>query len=128
MRRYCISLVAVTLAMVLLSFLAMWFKPEWYLSVMPFLALYFGVIAGVQHLLVTKAMYRSPKAFVQIFMGTTVGVLLLHLVVMATWLLTHPAQAKLFTVAFLVGFVVSWVFETVAVLQFIRREKRRRQQ
>ena len=128
MRRYCISLVAVTLAMVLLSFLAMWFKPEWYLPVMPFLALYFGVIAGVQHLLVTKAMYRSPKAFVQIFMGTTVGVLLLHLIVMATWLLTHPAQAKLFTVAFLVGFVVSWVFETIAVLQFIRREKRRRQQ
>ena len=128
MRRYCISLVAVTLAMVLLSFLAMWFKPEWYLPVMPFLALYFGVIAGVQHLLVTKAMYHSPKAFVQLFMGTTVGVLLLHLIVMATWLLTHPAQAKLFTVAFLVGFVVSWVFETLAVLQFIRREKRRRQQ
>ncbi|MBR6292665.1 MAG: hypothetical protein IKR33_07675 [Bacteroidales bacterium] len=127
-RHYIISLLAMTLALVLLSFIVMFISPDKWLMAMPFIALYFGIVTGLQHWLVTKAMFRSPKAFVQQFLGTTVGVLFLHLAVMAIYLLTHPGNAKIFTIAFLIGFVVSWVFETLAILMFIKKEKKKREQ
>ncbi len=127
-RRYIISLLAMTLALVLLSFIVMFISPDKWLMAMPFIALYFGIVTGLQHWLVTKAMFRSPKAFVQQFLGTTVGILFLHLAVMAIYLLTHPGNAKIFTIAFLIGFVVSWVFETLAILMFIKKEKKKREQ
>ena len=127
-RRYIVSLLVMTLALAVLSFIVMFFSPSHWLTVMPFIALYFGIITGIQHWLATKAMFRSPKAFIQQFLGTTVGVLFIHLAVMAIYLLTHPGNAKLFTIAFLIGFVVSWVFETLAILMFIRNEKKKREQ
>lgn len=127
MRRYFVSLLIVTLAMVMLSFAVMYVWPERWLLAMPFLALYFGVICLLQHWIVTKALYRSPKAFVQQFLGTTVGVLFVHMAVLAVYLFTHPTHAKPFTLAFLVGFVVSWVFETAATIKFIRDEKKKKE-
>ena len=127
MRRYLVSLIVMVLALVLASFLVMYFSPQNWMLVMPFLALYFGIVTGLQHWLVTKAMYRSPKVFVQQFLGTTVGILFVHLAVMAVYLLTHTAHLKVFTIAFLVGFVVSWAFETLMILKFIRNEKKKRE-
>ena len=124
MRRYLVSLVATTLLMVVLSFVVMYAWPARWLPVMPWLALYFGVVCAVQHWIITKAMFRSPKAFVQQFLGVTVGVLFLHLAVLAVYLFTHPAHAKTFTLAFLIGFVISWVFETVAIVMFVRRQRK----
>lgn len=127
MRRYVVSLIAMTMLLVLLSFVVMFLWPDRWLLAMPFLALYFGVICALQHWIVSKAMFRSPKAFVQQFLGTTVGVLFVHMAVLAIYLFTHPANAKTFTLAFLVGFVVSWVFETLATVMFIRDEKKKRE-
>lgn len=125
-RRYLISLLAMTLALVLASFIVLWVAPEKFLIAMPVLALYFGIVTGVQHFLVTRAMYRSPKTFVQIFLATVVGMLFLHIVVLAAYLLTHLTHVHLFTVAFLIGYVVSLVFETVALVQFVKDERNRR--
>ena len=127
-RRYLISLLVMTLVLVLASFVVLWVAPEKFLVAMPLLALYFGVVSGVQHFLVSHAMYRSPKTFVQIFLATVVGMLFLHIVVLAAYLLTHPAHARLFTVAFLVGYVVSLVFETVALVQFVNNERNKHRQ
>ena len=122
-RKYLVSVLVMTLLMVLAAFAVMHLLPAHYLPVMPLMALYFGIVVAFQHWVFTKAVYSSPKTFVQIFLGTTVGVLFLHLVVMVAYLLTHPQHAKLFTVAFLVGFVVSWVFETVAIVMFIKQSR-----
>lgn len=127
MRRYIVSLLIMTLLLVLMSFAIMYFWPQQWLAIMPFLALYFGIVTGLQHWLVTKAMFKSPKAFVQQFLGTTVGVLFVHLIVLALYLFSHPGNAKLFTIVFLVGFVVSWVFETISILLFVRNEKKKRE-
>lgn len=127
-RRYLISLLVMTLVLVLASFVVLWVAPEKFLVAMPLLALYFGVVSGVQHFLVSHAMCRSPKTFVQIFLATVVGMLFLHIVVLAAYLLTHPAHARLFTVAFLVGYVVSLVFETVALVQFVNNERNKHRQ
>lgn len=127
MKKYLVALLTVTLLMVLLSFGVMWLWPEQYLAVMPLLALYFGLVTGVQHFLVTKSMNRSPKTFVQVFLGSVVGVLFLHLAILAVYLFTHTAQARLFTIAFGIGYAISLVFETVALVRFVNDERKRRQ-
>ena len=115
-----------TLALVLASFVVMWVKPEFFLTAMPFLAAYFGVITGIQHYVVAKSMYKSARRFVQVFLGTTVAVLFIHLVVLVAYILTHLEQAKTFMIAFCIGYVVSLVFETVAMVQLVNKEKKSR--
>lgn len=128
MKKYLLALLTLTLLVTLASVAVMWLWPEKFLPVMPLLALYFCVVTGVQHFLVTKSMNRSPKTFVQVFLGSVVGVLFLHLVMLAAYLFTHTAQARLFTIAFGVGYAISLVFETVALVRFVNREKLRRLQ
>ena len=128
MKRYLLALLAVTLSMTLISMCVMWFWPQYFLTVMPLLALYFFIVTGTQHFIVTKSMYRSPKIFIQVFLGSIVGVLFLHLAVLAIYLFTHTAQARLFTIAFGIGYTVSLFFETVALVQFVKRERTRRMQ
>ena len=128
MKRYLLSLLVLTLALVLVAYVVMLFNRDHFLVVMPLLALYFGLLTGAQHFLVTKSMNRSPKTFVQVFLGSVVAVLFIHIVVLAAYILTHPAHAHLFTLAFCIGYVVYLVFETVAWVLFIRQERKRRRQ
>ena len=127
MRRYYISLLVMTLALVLASFVVMWTVPGKFLVAMPLLALYFGVVNGVQHFIVTRSMYRSPKTFVQIFLGSVIAVLFIHITLIAVYVLSHPSHAHLFSLAFCIGYAVSLVFETVALVRFVNNEKKKRQ-
>ena len=127
MRRYYISLLLVSLVLILASFAVMWFAPQTFIMAMPLLVLYVAILTLVQHTIVVKAMQRSPKTFVQLFLGTTVGVLFIHLIVLATFLLTTPAQGRRFLIAFCIGYVVYLVFETVALVRYVDNEKKKRQ-
>ncbi len=126
MRRYLISLLATSIIMVLAAFIVMWAAPDVFIVAMPLLVLYFAVLTLVQHYLVVRGMSRSPKTFVQIFLGTTIGVLFIHLIVLATFLITNPGQGRRFLIAFCIGYVVYLVFETVALVRFVDREKKNR--
>ena len=128
MRRYLISLLAVSIVLVLAAFIVMWAAPEIFIVAMPLLVLYFAVLTLVQHFLVVRGMSRSPKTFVQIFLGTTIGVLFIHLIVLAAFLITNPQQGRRFLIAFCIGYVVYLVFETVSLVRFVDREKKKRQQ
>ena len=127
MRRYYISLLLVSLVLILVSFMVMWFAPQAFIVAMPLLVLYFAILTLVQHTIVVKAMQRSPKTFVQLSLGTTVGVLFIHLIVLASFLLTTPAQGRRFLIAFCIGYVVYLVFETVALVRYVDNEKKKRQ-
>ena len=127
MRRYYISLLLVSLVLILASFAVMWFAPQTFIMAMPLLVLYFAILTLVQHTIVVKAMQRSPKTFVQLFLGTTVGVLFIHLIVLASFLLTTPAQGRRFLIAFCIGYVVYLVFETLALVRYVDNEKKKRQ-
>lgn len=127
MRRYYVSLIAVALLLVLVSFVVMWVAPARFLTVMPLLALYFAAVTGIQHYFVVKSMYKSPKRFVQLFLAFTVATLFLHMVVFAAYLFTHTHQAKLFAIAFCIGFATMLVFETASLILLINREKKNRQ-
>lgn len=126
MRRYYVSLLAMTLLLVLASFCVMWFVPHWFIPAMPLLALYFGVVTGIVHYVVVRAMQRSPRAFVQVFLGSTVGMLMLHMAVIAVYLITNHTTGRRFLIAFLVGFVVSFAFEVVSLVRHVDRERRKR--
>jgi len=125
-RKYLVWLLSITLILVLVSFVILGTAPGTFIVSMPFLAVYFCIVTGLQHLLVTKALMRSPKTFVQIFLGTTVGVLFIHLVVLASFLLTHASQGRRFLIAFCIGYVVYLVFETTALVKLVEDEKKRR--
>lgn len=124
MRRYYISLLVVSLILVLTTFIIMWAVPQLFIIAMPLLVLYFAALTMVQHNIVVKAMNRSPKTFVQIFLGSTVGVLFIHLIVLTIFLLTNPGQGRRFLIAFCIGYVVYLVFETVALVRFVDRAKK----
>jgi hypothetical protein len=128
MRRYYIALVAMALLLALVSFVVMWTAPQAFLPIMPLLALYFAVVTGVQHYIVLKSMYQSPRRFVQVFLATTVATLFVHLVVFAVYLFTHTAHAKPFALAFCIGFAAMMVFETTAMVLTISNERKKNQQ
>ena len=128
MRRYYIALVAMALLLALASFVVMWTAPQAFLPIMPLLALYFAVVTGVQHYIVLKSMYQSPRRFVQVFLATTVATLFVHLVVFAVYLFTHTAHAKPFALAFCIGFAAMMVFETTAMVITICNERKKNQQ
>ena len=124
MRRYYISLLVVSLILVLTTFIIMWAAPHVFITAMPLLVLYFTVLTAVQHSIVVRAMQRSPKTFVQIFLGTTIGALFLHLIVIAVYVLSYFETWRPFLLTFAVCFVVYLAFETVALVRYIDRAKK----
>ncbi len=128
MKRYYIALAIVTLLLVAAAFSVLLFSRSDFHLVMPILAFYFAIITGIQHFVVVKSMNKSPRQFVQYFLGATVAVLFIHLVVLASYLFTHTDQAKSFTLAFCIGFATMLVFETVALLIHVNREKKKAKQ
>ena len=127
MKKYYIALAIVTVMLVGAVLAVLAFAKEQFHLVMALLPVYFALITGVQHWVVVKAMKKSPRQFVQYFLGATVAVLFIHLVVLASYLFTHTDQAKSFTLAFSIGFATMLVFETIALILFVNRERKKRQ-
>jgi hypothetical protein len=128
MKRYYIALALVTLLLLAAAFSVLLFsRPDFHL-IMPILAFYFAVVTGLQHYVVVRSMRKSPRQFVQYFLGSTVVVLLLHMTVLFSMVffryLHHPHVAKVFILTFGIGFAVMLVFETTALLMHVKREKK----
>jgi hypothetical protein len=128
MKRYYIALAILMIVMLAAGVVVKMTAASHFHLFMPLLAVYFAVVAGVQHYIVVKSMQKSPRQFVQYFMGATVATLLLHLVVFAAYLFTHPQQAKVFAITFSIGFAAMLIFETVALVIFINRQRKNSQQ
>lgn len=124
MKRYLIGLSVLSAVMLLLSLVAKG-------AAMPFLApvptwmlvvavLYFAVAYGVQYWMTVGSVNKNPRAFVQFFLATTVGVLFLHIVVLVGGMLMNPAGGKRFAIAFLILYVVFTVYMTVSLVRFMK--------
>lgn len=120
MKRYYLHLTLLTLVLVIASFMLLWCAPALFLVIMPITALYFAIVTGVEHNLVVRAAHKDARTFIKVFLGLTIGSLFLHLVVMAAYMFTHIQQAKLFALAFAVCYIVYLVFETAALVRFVR--------
>lgn len=128
MKRYYIALAILALLMVAAAFGMMAIARPHFHFFMPVLAVYFAIVTGVQHYVVVKSMKKSPRQFVQFFLGSTVAALLLHMAVLFSLVffryLHHPHVAKVFILTFAIGFAVTLVFETVSLLLHVNREKK----
>ena len=63
---------------------------------------------------------------VEVFLGSTVGMLMLHMAIIAVYLITNHTTGKRFLIAFLVGFVVSFIFEIISLVRHVENERKRR--
>ena len=124
MKRYLVGLSLLTIVMVLLSFAVKWTAMPFFASLpvwmLPVSVLYFAVAYGVQYWLTVSSVNKNPKAFIQFFLATTVGVLFLHIVVLVGGMLLNPVAGKRFAVGFLILYVVYTVYMTVSLVQFMR--------
>lgn len=129
MKRYYIALTIVTLLLIAAAFSVLLFARTDFHLFMPLLAFYFAAITGLQHFVVVKSMKKSPRQFVQYFLGSTVVVLFIHMIVLFSIVFFRynqlPHVAKVFIIAFGLGFAIMLVFETVALLIHVNREKKR---
>jgi hypothetical protein len=124
MKRYLIGLSVLSAVMLVLSLVAKGVAmpflapvPTWMLVVA---VLYFAVAYGVQYWMTVGSVNKNPRAFVQFFLATTVGVLFLHIVVLVGGMLMNPAGGKRFAIAFLILYVVFTVYMTVSLVQFMK--------
>ena len=125
MKKYVIILLSITVLLVIAMFVPLWNGSEKFQLVMPFIPLYFAIVTGLEHWAVVKSMQKSAQIFVKNFFLVTVGVLFVHLMVMAVWMFTHAPQAKGFAIAFCVCYVVHLVFETAALALLMRKAGRK---
>lgn len=119
MRKYTIALLATTGVLTLVSLLPMWFNPAHFATILPFIVLYFAVVTFFEHYFIVRSAHREARTFIKNFLGLTVGTLILHLGVMIVYMFTHmhdAMTAKLFLIAFCIGYLVFLVFETTALV------------
>lgn len=103
----------------------MWTSPETFHTFMPILALYFAIVTGVEHYAIIQSIYKSPRTFVKNFLGITIGSLFLHLIVLFFWAFTHIETARMFVVTFSIGYLSYLVFETIALVIFIKQQRKK---
>lgn len=124
MRKYFVTLLSLTLALVIASFVLMWCKSPLYVAIAPLIPLYFGIITGIGHYFVVKSAYKAPRAFVKNFLAITVGTLVLHMIVMTVYIFSHLHTATSFLTLFCIGYIVYLLFETSALMLFVKRQKK----
>lgn len=124
MKKYFVQLLSITATLVLVSFVILWASPNNYIVAMSWLPLYFAALTALQHYITLRGMQRSARAFVQIFLGTTVGVLFVHLILVTIFLISTPQLGRRFLIAFCIGYVVYLVFETISLVRFIESKRK----
>lgn len=124
LKKYFIRLAILTDLCLVATIALLLFSPANYLVAMTLLVAYFTALTIAQNIVIVKALQKDPRDFIKIFFGVTVGILMLHLAVLFAYMYTHLQQAKLFTIAFLVGYVLFTTFEVVELLNYIRRQSK----
>ncbi len=126
MKNYYIALLSITGLAVLATFVLLWCGSPLYYPILPCIPRYFGVVTGLQHYFVVQSAYKDPRIFVKNFLMLTVGVLLLHLVIIVLWAFTHAqTSAKAFLLVFCICYILYLAFETIALVLFIKNQRKK---
>ena len=123
MKRYYLILAILT---VVLTVVGWWIQYACLDSRYPiFLAIpvYFGIVTGLQHFTATTSLRKSPRIFIKNFLGTIVGSLLIHLIILSLWAFTHIPTAKPFIIAFGIAFVIYLIYETLMLVLLVKGKK-----
>jgi len=78
------------------------------------------LVTFVFHYWVMKTVTDKPKAFARVFMLQTVIKLMLYIICIAGYLLAYRQYGVLFTVHFLVVYLIFSIFEVSSIFKFVK--------
>ena len=96
--------------------------PQFYLSVFPFLILFFVVVTIGTHIILTKAGKKTIRQFSTFYMGSITAKLFIYLIFLVTYALTNKEQAVPFILTFFILYVVFTFFETYSLLNSLKKQ------
>lgn len=127
MKRYLLALLITTLLLIIVAFSLTIFAPSMFSPILPAIVIYFSAITLLEHIFIVNSAKKSPRTFIKSFLGSTMAVLFVHIIVMATWMFTHRSdlhQLRVFIVGFCICYMAYLAYETIALVLFIRRRRK----
>ncbi len=99
--------------------LALFIPPHFISPALPYLLVFFTSATLISYYFIQKKLDTSPSGFVTAFMANSIIRLLLYLIVIVVYALTHKDDAVNFIVGFFILYIVFTSFE---VLFFLRKK------
>lgn len=96
--------------------------PNLYLSVYPFIVLYFFIITAVEQYIFIKQSEKDSRKFVKITMLTSAVKFLIHLAVLLAYSLSFRQNAKEFILCFAVIYLIYLIYDTAGKMRLSKRK------
>jgi hypothetical protein len=94
---------------------------KFYLSVFPFLLLFFILVNTFTHWFVLQAGNKKPARFSAYFMGTISFKLIVYLLFLTAYVLIDKSNAMVFIITFFTLYLFYSVFETISLQKQFRK-------
>ena len=103
-------------------FLYQWIIPQYYLSIFPFLIVFFVLTTIAVHFILTKAGKQKITRFSTYFMGSISVKLIIYILFITIYAFTCRETAVPFLITFLLLYFVFTFFETYSLLNTFKKE------
>jgi hypothetical protein len=123
LKRFIINILAFSIIISIIAVAVFNFLlPQFYLSVFPFLILFFVLVTIGIHAILTKAGKRTIRQFSTFYMGSVTAKLFIYLTFLVAYTLTHKEQAVPFILTFFILYVLFTFFETLSLLNSLKNQ------
>lgn len=95
-----------------------WASPYWWLSLVFFIA-----IDIISYRVIWKQLHKGSRRLINAFLTSATIRVLLSLLVIISYALTHPTDAKAFTAIFFINYLLFTIFETKETLSLSKKSK-----
>ncbi len=116
-----ILIVVAIIALITIA-LAIFFK-ELYLSIFPFVVLFFGIVSIVVHSVLLKSSERKANYFINNFMISTISKMFIYLGFAGIYLFFDKENQPLFIIFFMINYFIFSTFEIKTLLNDLREKK-----
>lgn len=117
MKKYLINLSVLVVVLATIIFLLAGKLADWQQSICWYILAYFIIITAVSHLGLERSTKARPQVFVRYYMASTSIRLLAHLIVIVSYGMFNPSNAKFFIITFMILYFVFTIFEVVYVMR-----------
>jgi len=94
-----------------------------YFGFFPFLVLFFLIVNTGFFMLFSRSLGKSDNQFIRSFMASTVGKLMLYLILVLTYVLTSPKTAIPFSVTLSLLYIAYTTYDLYVMLTLLKRKK-----
>ena len=94
-----------------------------YFGFFPFLVLIFLIVNTGFFILFSRSLNKSDNQFIRSFMASTVGKLMLYLILVLTYVLTSPKTAIPFSVTLSLLYIAFTTYDLYVMLTLLKRKK-----